>query len=230
MGGSGRPSGGYTFAEHARYLDEFIDQRRLDDIVIVGHDWGSILGLDYARRYPRRVKGLVLMEAMLRPYESWDDFPFPPPIRDAFKQFRAPGGWNMFTRDDQALEMMLPGPGTVLRKLSNRERNEYRRPFDEPSNRLPIWKFTTQIPIASEPPDVDNAVRQYGRYLRDSNTPKLLLTAEPGGITSRRDVEWAERNVKNLRTRSIGAGTHFVQEDHPRAIGEAIAEWIRQEI
>jgi haloalkane dehalogenase len=230
MGASGRPSSGYTFADHARYLEEFIERRRLEDIVLVGHDWGSILALDYARRRPRNVQGIVLMEAMLRPYESWDEFPFPSPIRDKFKEFRGPSGWDLFSQGNEALNMMLPGRGTVLRTLSDREQREYRQPFEEPANRVPVWRFTTQIPIAGEPSDVDNAVREYERYLRESNTPKLLLTADPGAITSRRDVDWAERQVKNLRIVPIGAGTHFVQEDRPHAIGTAIAQWIREAI
>jgi haloalkane dehalogenase len=230
MGKSGRPSIGYTFVDHSRYLEEFIERRRLDDFVIVGHDWGSILALDYARRHPRRIKGIVLLEAMLKPYESWDDFPFPDPLRGMFKRFREPGGWDLFKEGDQTIDMLLPGPGTALRPLSARERAEYRRPFEEPENRLPVWKFTTQIPVGREPGDVDNAVREYGRYLRDSDVPKLLLVAEPGGITTRREVEWAEQNIRNLRTQSIGSGVHFVQEDHPRAIGRAIGRWVRDEI
>jgi haloalkane dehalogenase len=33
--------------------------------------------------------------------------------------------------------------------------------------------------------------------------------------------------MRNLKTVEIGPGAHFVQEDQPHAIGEAIAEWYR---
>jgi haloalkane dehalogenase len=40
--------------------------------VLVLHDWGSALGLDWARRHEERVRGLVLMEFML-PIPTWRD-------------------------------------------------------------------------------------------------------------------------------------------------------------
>ena len=39
------------------------------------HDWGSALGFDWARRHPDAIKGLVYMEAIVRPltWEEWND-------------------------------------------------------------------------------------------------------------------------------------------------------------
>jgi haloalkane dehalogenase len=40
-------------------------------------------------------------------------------------------------------------------------------------------------------------------------------------------VEWSRANLKNLDTIDLGQGIHYLQEDHPRAIGEALANWIQ---
>jgi haloalkane dehalogenase len=40
-------------------------------------------------------------------------------------------------------------------------------------------------------------------------------------------VEWARETFPELTVREMGAGIHFVQEDQPAAIGQAIAEWLR---
>jgi len=34
-----------------------------------------------------------------------------------------------------------------------------------------------------------------------------------------------KQNLKNLETVDIGEGRHFVQEDNPHAIGEALSDW-----
>jgi haloalkane dehalogenase len=41
-------------------------------------------------------------------------------------------------------------------------------------------------------------------------------------------VDWCRARSKNLEVRKIGSGIHFVQEDHPEAIGDAVKEWRRR--
>src|SRR3546814_10800487 len=45
-----------------------------DRVVLVVHDWGSVLGFDWARRHRERVQGIAYMEAVTMPLE-WADFP-----------------------------------------------------------------------------------------------------------------------------------------------------------
>ena len=42
---SGNPSIDYSFADHAAYLETWIDALHLDQVVLVGHDWGCGAGL-----------------------------------------------------------------------------------------------------------------------------------------------------------------------------------------
>src|ERR1700683_4154271 len=51
MGASGKPGIAYRFADHARYLDAWFDALGLDQVILVGHDWGGALGLDWAARH-----------------------------------------------------------------------------------------------------------------------------------------------------------------------------------
>ncbi|MFB3093784.1 MAG: haloalkane dehalogenase, partial [Dehalococcoidia bacterium] len=60
-----------------------------------------------------------------------------------------------------------------------------------------------------------------------SDLQKLLLYAQPGALMRGPLLEWCRENMRNLKTLDIGAGSHFVQEDQPQAIGEAIAEWYK---
>ena len=62
FGHSDKPDIAYRVADHARYVQGFIEALQLHDIVFVVHDWGSALGLDWARRHPADVRGIALME------------------------------------------------------------------------------------------------------------------------------------------------------------------------
>jgi haloalkane dehalogenase len=59
MGASGKPDIGYRFADHARYLDAWFEALDLHEVVVVGHDWGGALGMDWAARHPGRVRGVA---------------------------------------------------------------------------------------------------------------------------------------------------------------------------
>jgi pimeloyl-ACP methyl ester carboxylesterase len=67
FGKSDKPDVDHTFQTHFRYMEAFIDTLELRNIILVGHDWGSALGLYYAARRADNVKGVVFMEPITPP-------------------------------------------------------------------------------------------------------------------------------------------------------------------
>lgn len=88
MGASGKPDIPYHSADHARYLDAWVDALELESVVLVGQDWGGALALDWAARHPERTHGVAFMKAIIRPL-SWEKFPAP--ARPRCEALRAPG-------------------------------------------------------------------------------------------------------------------------------------------
>jgi haloalkane dehalogenase len=84
-----------------------------------------------------------------------------------------------------------------------------------------------EIPINGKPADINKIVSDYNKWLQETKLPKLLFYAHPGGLINPSMVEWSRANLKNLDTVDLGQGIHYLQEDHPRAIGEALANWIQ---
>lgn len=221
MGESGKnPSGSYRFADHARYFDAWLEAMGVgDEVTFVIHDWGSALGFDWARRHPDRMKGIVFMEAIVRPV-TWDEWP--DAARRIFQGFRSEAGEEMVLVKNVFVERVLPG--SVLRDLSEEEMAVYRRPFAEPGeSRRPTLTWPREIPISGQPPDVVALVQAYADWLNGSPLPKLLINAEPGAILNGAQLEFA-RGWPNTTEVTV-PGNHFVQEDSPDAIGRAIADW-----
>ena len=52
MGSSGKPPMEYRFGDHARYLEAWFDAVGLEEVVLIGHDWGGALAFDWAARHP----------------------------------------------------------------------------------------------------------------------------------------------------------------------------------
>jgi haloalkane dehalogenase len=187
--------------------------------VLVLHDWGSALGLHWARRHPDLVAGLALME-FLTPFPTWDDFP--EAVRSLFQQFRTEGiGRELIVDQNVFVERVLPG--AVVRPLTGDEMDHYREPFVDPAAREPVWRFPNELPIAGEPADVYAAAEQYHEWLLATDVPKLFFWASPGAVISEAKAGWYAQALRNCRTVALGPGVHFVQEDHPDLIGREIA-------
>ncbi len=225
MGDSDKlPEGGpgsYRFVEHRDYLDGLLDQVVPDGpVVLVVHDWGSALGFDWANRHRDRVRGICYMEGIVRPME-WDEFS--QSARPVFEGFRSPAGEDMILEKNMFVERVLPG--SILRKLSEEEMAEYRRPFaNAGEDRRPTLTWPRQIPLGGEPADVVAIVEDYGRWLSESDVPKLFVNADPAAILIGGQREFC-RSWPN-QTEITVKGVHFVQEDSADEIGSALRDWI----
>ena len=228
MGKSDKPDIDYRFATHAVYLEAFIYALDLTNITLVIHDWGSALGMDFARRNPDRVKGIVFMEAIVPPavpipsYEAMGDG------GEFFRKVRTPGvGEEMILQGNMFVEVVLPKLGTV-RKLTDTERQAYRAPYPTPESRKPTLVWPREVPIAGEPADVLEIVELNGAWLHETSIPKLMFYAEPGAFGTPEVAAYFAENLKNIETNYVGPGYHYIQEDHPHMIGRELADWLRR--
>ena len=213
--------GSYTFVEHRRYLDALLEILGVGErVTLVVHDWGSALGFDWANRHRDAVRGIAYMEAIVRP-RTWGDWA--EPARTLFHGLRSGAGEQMVLEHNLFVEQVLPRG--VLRGLGE-EMAWYRRPFAEPGEgRRPTLTWPRQIPVDGDPPDVTDIVDSYARWLSRSNVPKLFINGQPGAalVGSLRDFcrTWPAQVEVTVD------GLHFLQEDSPDEIGEAVATWLR---
>ncbi len=118
------------------------------------------------------------------------------------------------------IEYLLP-----LRGIPASALEVYRRYFAIPGlGRMPILAFTRDLPIEGEPKDVVEVVESYARWLSNSPIPKLFIDAEPAGFLIKGQREfcrsWPNQQVVTVK------GAHFLQEDSPDEVGEAIARFV----
>ena len=225
MGESDKPrSLSYSFHDHYTYVSTFIEAIILKgQIIIIAHDWGTAIGLHWAQQHSDRVCGLVMME-FVRTFAKWSDFA-DPATRQAWKAFRDPiKGREMIV--DQNL---ILGPMIVhgaKRGFTDEELEQYRRPFLKPEAREVLWKWTTQIPIEQDPPDVYNIVDQYEQWMIECDIPKLFFYYENAPLVNGDKMRWYMKRMRNASCVNVGEAGHFLQEDHPALVASEIVKWL----
>lgn len=213
----------YTYVEQRDYLYAAWNALGIkENVTLVIHDWGSALGFDWACQHREAVKGIAYMEAIVKPM-SWEEFP--EAARGVFQGFRSPAGEEMVLKNNVFVENVLPG--SVLRSLTEEEMTVYRRPFqNDGEDRRPTLTWPRQIPVGGEPADVIDIVTTYGNWMTENDIPKLFVNAEPGALLTGPQREFC-RSWKNQKEVTV-KGSHFIQEDSPDEIGQAISEWLKE--
>ena len=212
----------YQFEEHYRYVIAAKESlTNGENITFVIHDWGSALGFNWCYHNPDSIKGIAYMEAIVKEmtWEDWRD-----EAKGIFQGFRSDAGESLVLEKNYFVERVLPG--SIIRRLSDEEIEEYRRPFINPGeDRRPTLSWPREIPIEGQPANVCEIVNQYAEWMQTNDIPKLFINAEPGAITTGRIRDYC-RSWKN-QTEVTVKGVHFIQEDSPDDIGKAISTWYK---
>ncbi len=212
----------YNLESAYSYVDGLLQQVNSDkNVTLVLHDWGSAIGFLWAMRHPKSVKAVAYMEAIVKPMK-WTDWP--ETATGIFKGFRSEKGEDLILNRNLFIEAVLPG--SIIRTLSNSEMDAYRAPYLKPMHRQPMLSWPRQIPLDGSPVNVVNLVKQYGTFMLNSQIPKLFINADPGSILVGRPREFC-RSWPNQKEITV-TGLHFIQEDSPNEIGQAVANWIQE--
>jgi haloalkane dehalogenase len=165
------------------------------------------------------------MEAHLRPLASWGDFD--PGGRDLFRQLRSPGiGERLVLDENFFLDTLLPA--AMQRELTPQEWAAYRAPYPDAAARRPLLQWAREIPVAGEPADVVELMAAGAANLAASPVPKLLVHGSPGAIVSPQVVAWCRANLSALTVTDIGGpAAHFLPEDRPAEVTDAVWSWAR---
>lgn len=200
----------YTASEHAAVVRGFLDALGLQDITLMGQDWGGPIGLSVAASEPARFSGLVLGNTWAWPLNG--DFHF----EAAGRFFSNPlsrlaiNNWNAF------VNVMLPlGTRTTL---SREVMDAYRGPFAV--DRRPTAVFPEQL-LGSKA----FMAEVHGSLPRIAHLPVLFTWGKRDfALRARVELPRFQSLFPDHDTELLDA-KHFIQEDAPKEIAAAISRW-----
>jgi haloalkane dehalogenase len=202
---------GFTAAEHAKTLQAFVQKLDLKDMIIMVQDWGGPIGFDLALNEPDRVKGFVISNTWAWPLERTG--------QKAFSTIM--GGWTgqLGAWCCNGIVRVFMSRG-VVNKLDEKVLAMYHAPFAERAQRSPTHIFPAQLKDAHV---FLQSIHEGLPTLADK--PALLVWGEQDFAFQTPERERFEAIFPKHQTVLLKNAGHFVQEDAPDTIAEAILGW-----
>ncbi len=216
--GLSQPRPGYDFraASHAEVIAAFVEELDLRDVIAFGQDWGGPIGFHVAARRPDRFRGLVIGNTWAWPLRGDAHFE-----RFANLLGGPVGGWAI-RHFNAFVNVMIP-LGLRTAWLSRAEMDAYRGPFADEASRAATHALPRELVAGTEfLAGVESGLSRL-RHL-----PVLIVWGVRDFALRRQERERFERWFPNHRTVLLERAAHFVQEDAPDEIAEAILHWWRR--
>lgn len=132
----------YTLANRIDDLEALLEHLDVkENITLVVHDWGGMIGMGYAARYPERIKRLVILNTAAFHLPLSKAFPLPLWIcRNTFVGTFLVRGFNAFSSIASIV-------GVRRKAMSPEVRRAYVSPFNSWRNRISTLRFVQDIPL-----------------------------------------------------------------------------------
>ena len=215
----------YSLDGHIANLIGLLDAIEAENVTVVMHDWGGPIGFGYTQARKEKAKGLVILNTWCHTGEpsEFHRSPF------TWRILHAPVlGQLLLKRRNLLVER------TIYLSVWHRERltptvlDAYRFPFPDYDSRTGVLAFTRTIPLRPGDRGWDTMVRLEAG-LKDLDMPACILWGEGDVVFP---PEFAMRFFKTLPKANepvfFKKGRHFIQEDHPEEITDAILQLIRE--
>jgi haloalkane dehalogenase len=203
----------YSFRGFYDQLRAFIEGLDLQNVTVVGQDWGGLLGLTVAGHYPERFARLVpmntgVLDGSQKMPEEWLEF------RDFVEH-----------ADDIDVGRMVQSG--CASDLDDNVLDAYRAPFPIPSSKAGVRAWPLLVPTA---PDNEGAalVRDASERLAEWRKPAFVLFGDSDPITRRYRSQLRDRipTAADQPDMWIEGAGHFLQEDRGEAVAERIVDFV----
>jgi haloalkane dehalogenase len=220
FGLSDKPKGwSYLPQDHSANLSALIGGLGLKSITLVVQDWGGPIGLSYAVAQPENVARIVIMNTWAWPVNR-------DPYYVAFSSFvGGPIGRMLIRRHNFFARTIMPRAFGDKAKLSAAVHEHYLRALDDPADRTGCLELPRQI-IAS----TAWLAQLWDGILNLKGKPKLIVWGMKDIAFRQKELKRWERTFPDARAIRLSAVGHFVQEEAPDELAEAVVSFLEETV
>ena len=207
----------YSLERHIGNATALIDALDLSDVTLVGHDWGGPIGLGALLERRDRLRAVVLMNTW-----AWELPSFLPPF---LREFRTEGLGEILALGGNLFVESIPG-GMRRRDADPLMMEAYRAPFPDYWSRAGTLAFQREIPLTERDRSAPLMASIHER-LPDLSLPVLLVWGMRDPVFQPVFLEQWRELFPKAETVELDDASHFLVEDSPDAVTDAIAGFLR---
>lgn len=223
MGYSDKPGDdiyNYTLSQRVKDFEEFLEKKGIDqNITLILHDWGGIIGMSFACRHPRAIKKIIILNTSAFHLPEGKKFPL-------FLNFTRTTPGEFFLRAFNSFSIGATRIGVRRTKMSSDVRKAYIAPYNSWKNRIGILRFVQDIPLKKNDPAFDLVSDVQNNLHLFSNTPVLIAWGMKDKVFDELFLnKWVDYlpHAKVHRFEDCG---HYVLEDAQEEIGKLVVDFL----
>ncbi len=224
MGMSDKPTDkkySYTFERRVDDLEALLDRLGIkENITLVVHDWGGMIGMTYASRHPERIARLVILNTAAFHLPKTKPFPWQLwLVRNTALGAFLVRGFNAFS--------IAAAYMCCTRKSMRREtRKAYCAPYNSWKNRIATLRFVQDIPLLPRDKGYDTVTKVQDRLHDFRTTPTLICWGMKDFVFDEHFLlEW-RRILPNAAVHEYDDCGHYILEDGGPELLKTIKEFI----
>jgi pimeloyl-ACP methyl ester carboxylesterase len=207
----------YTLRRHVDNALALIDALGLEDVTLVGHDWGGPIGLGAMLERPERLHSIVLMNTW-----AWELPSFLPPF---LREFRTEGLGEILALGGNLFVESIPG-GMARRDPEPEMMDAYRAPFPDYWSRVGTLAFQREIPLTERDRSAPMMAAIHEGVAR-LDKPVLLVWGMRDPVFQPVFLDQWRELFPEADSVELDDASHFVVEDRPDAVTGAIERFLR---
>lgn len=222
MGLSDRPKDGdyaYTLKSRVDDLETLMELvAPSGPVTLILHDWGGMIGMSWAARYPERIKAIVALNTSC--FRLPDEKPFPAGLA----LMRGPLGTAL--RLSRFVRRTVLKTCTVKARLRPEVENGYLQVCDGWDESIAVQRFVQDIPLGPGDPAWETMTATEARLDAFKDTPMLLPWGMKDWVFDEAFLNgWIRRFPKATVKRYEDRG-HFLLEDAPEEVVPLIRDFV----
>jgi cis-3-alkyl-4-acyloxetan-2-one decarboxylase len=178
-----------------------------EDVTLVLHDWGGMIGMAWAARHVAAIKRLVILNTAGFHMPKTKRFPF----RLWLGRDTRLGAWLIRSRN--AFCRHAVNVGVKRKPMPADVRYWYLKPYDSYENRIAVLKFVQTIPLKPGHPGYDIVTEAEQSLPQFAKTPTLICWGMKDFVFDLAFLEEWERRMPHAEAHRFEDCGHYILED-----------------
>ena len=214
---------GFGLKDRIDDLEKLIDQLDLgNNITLILHDWGGMIGMGYAVRHPERIRRLICLNT----------YAFLPP-----PDYRVPLSGHFIRRAGPLASLAVQGLNlfsvgalylATRKGLHKDVKKGLTAPYNCWNHRIAVLRFVQDIPLSPSDSSYQVAKSIDDELGRFADTPTLLCWGDHDFVFNDKFLSEWQRRLPQAETHRFADAGHYVLEDVPEKIIPLVQDFLQK--